>query len=161
MKVVTAYERKQTKIKVRQWIKTKLIWWIHHSSHFIAVLPDLSEMCIFLLILGFYIPLEWANLIISILSFSWIFQSLSVHERACLIYFCCFSGDSAEFTVSEVSMVLSENQNFFMEFVRSLKRQTKLLIIVLRRQSLVLLIWRRTQITNTKSRIRELKPWFI
>lgn len=50
---------------------------------------------------------------------------------------------------------------YFMEFVRSLKRQTKLLIIVLRRQSLVLLIWRRTQITNTKSRVREFKPWFI
>lgn len=62
-----------------------------------------------------------------------------VPERPCLIHFWSFSRDSADFAVSEVSVFLSENKNCFLEAVRSLKRLTKFLIIVLRKQSLVLL----------------------
>lgn len=155
MKVVMKH-RKGNKLKKKKTSEVadqnqiNFISLLHHLSYSIAVLPDLSEMCVFLLILGFYIPLEWDNLIISILSFSWIFKSFFIHERLiyCLIYFCCFSWDGADFIVSEVFMVLSENQFFFLQAVRSLKRLTKLLIIMLRRKSLVLLIWRRTQITE-------------
>lgn len=145
-----AYKRKQTKKETSEVVdqnQINFISWIHHLSHSIIVLPDLSEMCIFLIILDFYFPLEWDNLIISILSLGWIFKSLLIHERTCLIYFCCFSGNGAEFTVSEVSMVLSENQFFFLQAIRSLKKLTKLLIIVLRK-SLLLLIWRRTDYRN-------------